>query len=445
MANLRGQGIQGVFLLLLMMVLGPSADFARAAETGGATIDIHNSPYEYRMRVEQDPSSGFSSLQEIPLQKIREMTASGTSEVTADIRNDVYPEGRTLSLGHFEAAVVLEPLETDSYEARVSVTLQVPEGGTKTLEVRKQVQGEGSLFEEDEIHDFAQRFAALVRSEYFSFEARYGEDFAETLMSFSARYAGKVLKEIPAVISVMVETHRLTLETKPEDEGQAQAGAKKRKTVTVPLRQEKYRRDEELNIVSETENGQEIVVSERIQASSFDLIDMDAQSRKRRTASIEYYVAIARLAPDKFRSLFTLSISYLDRPKSSFTQTLYHGRSIEEPVFFPRWKADFLTPAVDKFTMAAKGEKERVARAVFVSYLEPFLYDEYYDFSPFLVKAVMSFDHPSTQKRIESILHEKARLAALPDSPAGRASSEPSEDGLIAEYLADPNSPTPGP
>ena len=72
----------------------------------------------------------------------------------------------------------------------------------------------------------------------------------------------------------------------------------------------------------------------------------------------------------------------------------------------PKWRSAFVSRASEKLLEQADTNREKVEYALFVSYLEPYLYDLYYDFSPFLIKARMTFVDRSTQREIRRM--EKA-------------------------------------
>jgi hypothetical protein len=408
---------------------------AHAEDSRLTAIDIHNSPSEYQMSVRALPQAGLLVPDGAPLLKAREIVTTGSSQISAKIKSGLNPDGTALNLGHFDSEVVLKPFKQGFYEVRVSITLRMPDGGTKSLRMSTTVGSGDFAFDPVFVRNFRDRFSSLVRGQFFALEAQYGGDFAQALVEFSSRYVEKTLRELPAVIKAMIDKDAAEDRAKQSAAVSAPSARKARGSskTAMTVRQEDYRRDEELNIVSESEEGREFPVPERIQGTSFGLSDIDAAGRRVPLAKIEYYVATAALPSGKFRTIFTLLIAYKDAPKSSQTQVFIHEPSVVESDFFPRWKADFLQRAVDKFTAAAQNEDERVERAVFVSYLEPYLYEEYYDFSPFLIKAKMSFQHPSTRKRIEKIMKQKSRPAAPPKEKVEKAPDPNTDDSPYAE------------
>lgn len=409
------------FLSIFTFVLAAGL---QAQEAAYLSIDI--SSQSKGANVEVRPGKVMPEGTAAQLHILREIVTTGASSVSAEVLQDENTEASTLNLGDFEAKITLFVRGDDSYEAVIKMTALKEGAPSKDTKLSISFAAdEIAEFQEENINLMSQRFAAIAKELYRDQGAEYGEEFETALTRFAEEYVLGVMDSAPQVINSMLQRdmairaqqkkplREITEESSPqvieaeEVKGAVPVGVYEMKYDKKYMRE--YYREETLSIRPEEFDSRIILVPEYLTLTSFEIPDpTDESATAVSLAKVEYFVATVPTPYGSYQTTFILSVNYRMLGKITYQKIMQHEGTINEGVFFPRWRLEFLNPALKAIVDASKGAADRKAREAFVAYFEPFMFDEYYDFSPLLVKAKMAFEDKSTQDKIAQALRRNA-------------------------------------
>ncbi len=358
---------------------------------------------------------------------LREIVTTGTSSVLATIKVVQSALIRNLDLGDIRVEVLLQVLKDNKYEAKFIVSFEEKNGNLQTAELSSDQSAlRNSFFSEKSVDLLVQEMNSKMESLFQKEQELYGDGFLEAVRVFTEEYIRGVMDTSKQVIDSMIERNeKIVVDDTPEVEfipvekttaaqrvGQGstydptattrvQASEESKRKKMDSKDQKQYHREEVLNIRPEEFDGRIILMPEYLTATSFDLYEKDNPSPEDDPiAHIQYFVAIVPTPYGQYQTTFILGVDYRLGEKGSYTKIMIHGREINEETFFPKWRDQFLKPALQEFINAGNDAKNKDAKIIFAKYLEPFMFDEYYDFLPLFTKAKVVFDEPATQDKL---------------------------------------------
>ncbi|MDP3921419.1 MAG: hypothetical protein Q8R76_11510 [Candidatus Omnitrophota bacterium] len=383
-----------IMLVACLMLVGAAAQ-AEAMRN----IKVTSGPYQWQTEVR--PARTTEGLAGSPA-GLREFVASGVAAVTADVSGSEPASASRYDIGFFDAEIVvrgdkvevsLGMRHSDDTSSRVKTELNLPLGGAGTVAPKT-------------AESFSARFADLVSGEAENLKATHGEDFAEAVSGFAGRYAQGILKETPRLVEQLrAQEGKLAATVTGGGERTAPpAAAALRAGEPKDVRREGYEYKEGLKFGLADFEGKDRTVPVYRGRSRFLLSALAENNVDRyRLAEIGYTAETLPTPTGLRRTTFAVEINYLMGGSLRTAQTFTHDANIEAQAFFSQWKGMFWKNAVDLFLESAADAKDRTQRRIFLTYLEPYVLQEYYEFAPFLLKAAINFDKPSTAKELKKL------------------------------------------
>lgn len=412
----------GSAVVVLAVILGAAG--ANAQEAGFFNIDI--SSQSKGANVEVRPGDPVTDGVAPRMHILREIVTTGASEVSATVTDEKSTQSSVLDLGEFEAQMALYVRGDDSYEAVVKMSASKKNVSPKSTNISISFDSTETVeFKDENVALLSERFGALVRELYPAQDPAYDAEFQAALKRFAEEYVLGVMDSAPEVINSMLQRdlairskeRKPLMETGSGDAGKAVDAEEVKGAIPVGVYEKKYEkkymseyyREETLSIRPEEFDNRVILVPEYLTLTSFDIPDPQGSAADALPlAKVEYFIATVPTPYDNYQTTFILSVNYRMQGKITFQKIMEHEGAINEAVFFPRWRLEFLTPALKQVISQGKGAQDVAEREAFVDYFEPFMFDEYYDFSPLLVKARMAFEDKSTQEKIANALKRQA-------------------------------------
>lgn len=317
-------------------------------------------------------------------------------------------EGGKADLGRFESRATLKFRDGEYFFFEVAVSLRLTDGTLRnSLTSGEYRPGNAELLDEDTRIDLETRFASEIQNAMADVQARYGEPVVNTLTQLGVNYVRTSTAQIPAAIPALIEKAR-ELESRGEVKVSpyplTQLSGSRISDLT--LRKEFFEKSEDLEVFRDADENRVIPRYESRQKFILTDLAQDGVSRYF-LAAVDYRFVTIPEAEERFKTTFTLSLRYKGETEITHTESFVHEALVEERKFMPKWRNRLITETLNKLTAQAGTNREKVERALFVSYLEPYLYDLYYDFSPSLLKARLAFSGPDVQKQIRRMEKRK--------------------------------------
>lgn len=408
-------------VMVLVMIIGAASGNAQEAAFFNIDITSQSKGANVEVRPGDPVAEGVAPRMHI----LREIITTGASDVSATVTDEQSTQTSVLELGEFEAQMALYVRGDDSYEAVVKMSARKKDAEPKSTNISISFDSTETVeFKEENVALLSERFGALVRELYPAQDPAYDAEFQDALKRFSEEYVLGVMDSAPEVINSMLQRdmairskeRKPLLETEKGGIAESSKAEEVKGSIPVGVYEKKfekkymseYYREETLSIRPEEFDNRVILVPEYLTLTSFEVPDPQAAADALPLAKVEYFVATVPTPFDNYQTTFILSVNYHMHGKITFQKIMEHEGTINESVFFPRWRMEFLTPALKKIVSEGKSPQDVAEREAFVDYFEPFMFDEYYDFSPLLVKAKMAFEDKVTQDKIANALKRQA-------------------------------------
>ena len=342
-------------------------------------------------------------------------------------------KGGPLEIGFFDAEIAVRPAQEGVYPvdfkigfrmlgedpryASATITLQPDQVRELVPEITERLAGE---------------FSGLVADRLSAMGSEYGENFKYAAEEFALNHAIETFRNAPSVVAEMIQEMKPSVPAVPSDDeiiNSAAAGSQTvldfekppfRASESLRVNQENYQREEILSIADVLRDGAFQLVPEFRSSTSFFLTATgQGFSDKYRYAKINYDVTTLPLPDGRMRTTFELVIDYLMRAEIATVKTFIHDPEITETEFFEDWKQNFLQEAMRKLLENTGSDESIKLRRLFVTYLEPYLFEEFYDFSPFLVRAQYLFLSESTQKHLTKLKKKRSKASPKKENLQG--------------------------
>lgn len=335
-------------------------------------------------------------------------------------------KGAPLEIGFFDAEIAVRPANKGVYPVDFKIGFRMlgesPQFATATLELLPDQVNE--LIPEI-TERLAGEFSGLVAERLEALGSEYGENFKQAVEEFALKHAVKTFRNAPGVVQEMIQEMKpaapaeALVPTDDEILNSSAAGSQAaladgkppfRASEQLQVNQDNYQSEEILSLVDILRDGEFQTVPEFKSSTSFLLTATgDGFSDKYKYGEVLYKVTTISLPDGRMRSTFELVINYLMRAEISTVKTFIHDPEIVETQFFEDWKMNFLHDAMKKLLENTGSEESIKLRRLFVTYLEPYLYEEFYEFSPFLIKAQSLFQSESTQKHLAKFKKKRSQ------------------------------------
>lgn len=360
------------------------------------------------------PHSGAFSGAKEPKDEEREITAlRGFVIPLADprslaIEDPSIPGGR-LEAGRFESRASLKFRDGDYAFFEVAISIRNSEGEVRSaLAAAEYRPGMTRILDDDTLADLEGRFLTEVRNFMEPLRLRFGNSVMHSFLEMGSDYVHAAAEQMPEALRTLKDRAR-----EAEERGETQEPAypvtqlSGSKMSDLSLRRELQENSQDVRIVQSPEKAG-VFIPRYDARNKFILTDLseDGQSRYF-LASIDYRFSTIPLMAGSYRTVFAVSLRYKQESPVVYSEVFDHGERIEEKEFMPRWKNLFLEKMMEIFLERGGTAREKVEKALFVTYLEPYLYDLYYDFSPSFFKARMAFVGADVQSRIQEASRKK--------------------------------------
>lgn len=344
-----------------------------------------------------DPDAG--ALEEV--QALQGFSMPLANPQSLRVEEPSLPGGR-LDLGRFESRASLKFRDGDYAFFEMAVSIRGTDGELRSALMTAEYRpGQPQILDEDAVLDLETRFLSEIQALLEPLRARYGDAVLNALLGLGARYVRTSAEQIPAAIEALNEKVR-----EAESRGAGREAAYPLTQLSgsggadLSLRKEREEDSEGIKIV-ESADQSGVFIPRYDSRRKFILTDLGADGENRYfLASVDYRFSTVQDGEGQYRTVFAVSIRYKNDAPVVYSEVFEHGERVEEREFMPKWRTRFVGQTMEILQSRGESNREKVERALFVSYLEPYLYDLYYDFSPSLLKARMAFAGPEVQKEI---------------------------------------------
>lgn len=395
---------QTLFLLVLFAFVSLPAQAADSASLVGLDFRSPSSPGGMMTGAVENQSPA-SQESDAPAQEPISMPLANPQSLRVE---GPALEGGRADIGRFESRATLKFRDGEYTFFQIAVSLRLTDGTLKSVLTSGEYRpGNSELLDEESRADLEARFAFELETSLEHVKKLYGPSALASLKQLGVQYVRTSTAQIPEAIPALIEKAR-ELEARGESrvESYPLTQLSGSRISDLSLRKEFFEKSEDLAVIKDSfREGRAVPRYENRQ--KFVLTDLGHDGASRYfLAAVDYRFVTIPEKDGRFKTVFTLSLRYKGETEITHTETFLHEALVEERKFMPKWRNLLVARTMDKLTAQAGTNREKVERALFVSYLEPYLYDLYYDFSPALLKARLGFDSPSVQKEIHRL--EKA-------------------------------------
>ena len=396
--------------VLTAVTFGLSGSVWAAESASFIPVELRGASGAYEAVSETPDSSGQeASGASLSVQDQNTMVSMPAENPQILYAKDETLKGGRLDLGRLESRTTLKFRDGEYAFVEIAVSLRLADGNLKSVLTSAEYRPDhAEILDESAVQDLETRFVSEIQAAFQQYEAHYGAAFLEALESLGARYVRSTVAQLPAAVDALLAKSReleARKDASPSPYPLTQLAGTHGHELT--LRKESSSHSEDLEIVRSGSDAAGTWIPRYESKTRFILTDLAADGNSRYLLSaIDYQVSTQPAPGEKLKSVFSLTVTYKNKPPVHYSESFLHESAVEERKFMPKWRSAFVSRASEKLLEQADTNREKVEYALFVSYLEPYLYDLYYDFSPFLIKARMTFVDRSTQREIRRM--EKA-------------------------------------
>ncbi len=393
--------------ILLAAVLGILPGSALAAESASfMPVEFRGASGAYEA-VSEAPDSGREESASVsePDGEIETVSMPAENPQALYAKDETLKGGR-LDLGRLESRATLKFRDGEYAFVEVAVSLRLMDGTLKSALTSAEYRPNHSeILDESAIQDLETRFVAEIQTAFQDYEAHYGPSFLEALENLGARYVRSTVSQLPVTVqALLAKSRELDTRKAPKPSPYPLTQLAGSHGLELSLRKESSTRTENLEIVRAGNEESGIWVPRYEARTRFILTDLGHDELNRYLlAVIDYRVSTQPAPGGMLKSTFSLTVTYKNNPPVHHTESFLHETLVEERKFMPKWRNSFVSRGTEKLMNQTATNREKVECALFVSYLEPYLYDLYYDFSPFLMKARMAFASRDTQRELRRL------------------------------------------
>lgn len=319
-------------------------------------------------------------------------------------------QGGKVDIGRFESRATLKFRDGEYTFFQIAVSLRLTDGTLKSVLTSGEYRpGNAELLDEESRADLEVRFASELEASLGDVQKLYGSSAVRALTQLGVQYVRTSTAQIPEAIPALIEKAR-ELEARGESriEPYPLTQLSGSGLSDLSLRKEFFEKSEDLAVVRAS-SAERRAAPRYESRQKFVLTDLAHDGASRYfLAAVDYRFVTSPEKDGRFKTVFTLSLRYKGEAEITHAETFLHEAFVEERRFMPKWRSLLVARTMDQLTSQAGTNREKVERALFVSYLEPYLYDLYYDFSPALLKARLAFESPEVQKEVRRIERNKA-------------------------------------
>lgn len=358
---------------------------------------------------------------------LKEAVSSGSALITLNVQGPGTLEGAIAELGYFDSEMTVTPSSGSGYQVQITLIYRNPDGLEKSASAGTRVEtGQDPLFDAEFRKHLGTEFADTVAGKSGEIQAEMDPHVVKTLREFSLSYVENFFAGAPATVRQMMDALKPPVSPKRDTVIKKtvlrQSGSR---PVVDPLevRQEAYQRQEKTIVADADFNGVSMLVPERAIWTAFRLTAREAGSAERfRLADVNYLILSVPTPIGRLRTEFKMTLEYRDAAPLDVSVVITHDGDIPDHLFFEIWKERFLGKVKEAFLAdIPEGDAVR-ARKMFWTYFEPYMYEEFYDLDPLLVKAQMSFESRSVRKQVVDELKRRQREQKAAEKNARSAS-----------------------
>lgn len=414
------------WLFFFFAVALPSPAFAAEQAVHWQDFHIKNSNFKTSTEVRDVLPPGPE-----PRSEVENAASSLVSLYVKGVQNKK-PLERDLQLAHFDSRIFLTPQPDGTYTVRIVMGIRRSDGTSKEIEQTVSVDPK-QTFElgPDFVTALGQQFAALAQGELASYQKEYGDKFNQILGGFAVDYAGEIsgnasdlmkqtaatkVKQIPVNPPVPAAAPAPSApETPPAAEPASAAPAEQEAsqedlgTPRPDVRQSHYQKTEGLEFSEIASQEGKTWAPRYTSTIRFDLAKRGTPDLEWKPwGRVRYRVSTVPVSSEEYQTTFKVILDYGKGKvkKTTYSKTLSHGPAVRESSFFREWRKEFWEPSSgDFFTGKLSAEAER-ARLRWLSDVESFLIEEFFDFSSFLSRAQAAFTDAPALNQKENVPQE---------------------------------------